>query len=206
MTEQIPARGRGRLVLLVLLFAAPVLAAYALYFWAPEAWRPENRSHQGHLINPARPVESLSLHTVSGQRLDASLFREKWTLLLVGSSTCDEACIRALYDTRQVRTALGKNTPRVQRIYVATDRAGIEELQALAAREHPDLKLAVAEGAEIYGVDRQFSADGRSPLKNVHDIYLLDPHGNWFMSYTPQDPPRGLLKDLKKVLRLSNIG
>ncbi len=208
MTEELHAHGRGRrkLVLLILLFSAPVISAYALYFWAPRDLQPEGRTNQGHLIAPARPLDKLSLHALDGQRLDDTLFKKKWTLLLVGPSACDEACTRVLYDTRQVRTALGKNTLRVQRVYVATDRGRVEDLQALLAREHPDLKLVVAEGAEVYATDRQFSANGRSPLKNANDIYLIDPLGNWLMYYTPQDPASGMLKDLKKLLRLSNIG
>jgi cytochrome oxidase Cu insertion factor (SCO1/SenC/PrrC family) len=200
------ASARLRLTLLLSLFAAPVLGAYALYFWAPQGWRPAGRTHQGHLLNPARPVESLSLHDVAGQRVDTTVLRDKWTLLLVGSARCGENCRTRLYDTRQVRTALGRNMPRVQRIYVATDRDDIETLGALLAREHPDLRLLVTEGSEIDRLDRQFNVDGRSPLTHPGDLYLLDPHGNWLMVYTPADPPQGLLKDLKKLLRLSNIG
>lgn len=206
MTDEIRGRGRRKLLLLVLLFSAPVIAAYSLYFWTPQDWQPESRTNQGHLISPARPLETLSLHALDGQRLDEALFRQKWTLLLVGPSACDEACVKVLYDTRQVRTALGKNTLRVQRVYVATDRGRVEDLQALFAREHPDLKLVVAEGAEVYGIDRQFSVDNRSPLNNANDIYLLDPLGNWLMYYTPEDPAMDLLKDLKKLLWLSSIG
>jgi len=212
MTDTRPARpderlrARLRVALLLLLFAAPVLGAYGLYFWAPQDWQPVDRTNSGHLINPARPVESLSLHDIDGSRLDQSLFIDKWTLLLVGPARCDEACTQALHDTRQVRTALGRHAPRVRRVYVATDRAGIEQLQALLADAHPDLRLLVAEGAEVYAIDRQFAVDGRSPLGNPYDIYLLDPHANWLMCYTPDIPPSGLLKDLKKLLRLSNIG
>jgi cytochrome oxidase Cu insertion factor (SCO1/SenC/PrrC family) len=206
MTHTLQARGRRRFLLLVLLFAAPVLGSYALYFWAPESWRPDGRTNRGQLVNPARPVQALALHDAAGRNLEAAPIRDKWTLLLVGPSDCDAACARLLYDTRQVRTALGKNTPRVRRLYVATDRMALESLQALQAREHPDLVLAVAEGAELYALERQFSIDGRSPLRNAHDIYLLDPHGNWLMYYTPEHPAKDLLKDLKKLLRLSNIG
>jgi cytochrome oxidase Cu insertion factor (SCO1/SenC/PrrC family) len=206
MTQNPQARGRRRFLLLVLLFAAPVVGAYAPYFWAPEDWRPHGRTNRGQLVNPARPVEALALHGVDGRSLAPVPIRDRWTLLLVGPSACDAACARLLYDTRQVRTALGKNIPRVRRLYVATDRMELEALQALQAREHPDLVLAVAEGAEVYALERQFSIDGRSPLRNAGDIYLLDPHGNWLMYYTPEDPPQDLLKDLKKLLRLSNIG
>jgi cytochrome oxidase Cu insertion factor (SCO1/SenC/PrrC family) len=201
-----PGSGRRKLLLLLLLFAAPVLGSYALYFWAPKDWQPEGRTNQGHLLTPAKTVETLSLHDVAGQSVDQGLFTGKWTLLLVGPSACEATCEQVLYDTRQVRTALGKNTLRVQRVFVATDRGRVDELQGRFKGEHPDLKLLVAEGAEVYAIDRQFTVDSRSPLNNAYDIYLLDPNGNWLMYYTPQDPAKDLLKDLKKLLRLSNIG
>lgn len=204
--SQTHGRGRSKLLLLIVLFAAPVVAAYALYFWVPESWQPTGRTNQGRLIDPPRTIESLSLHDVEGQRVNQMLLAKKWTLLVIGPSACNETCHKVLYDTRQVRTALGKNTPRVQRIFVATDRSRVDELKASLEPDHPDLQLRVAEGAEVYEINRQFAANGRNPLNNVYDIYLLDPHGNWLMSYTPQDPAKGLLKDLKKLLRLSNIG
>lgn len=204
--KSVPGSGRRKLLLLLLLFAAPVLGAYALYFWAPKDWQPDGRTNEGQLLVPAKTMEALSLHDVAGQPVDQDLFSEKWTLLLVGPSACDAVCETALYDTRQVRTALGKNTLRVQRVFVATDRGRVDELQTRFTREHPDLKLLVAEGAEVYAINRQFSADGRNPLNNAYDIYLLDPNGNWLMYYTPTVPAKGMLKDLKKLLRLSNIG
>lgn len=196
---------RYKLIGLILLFSAPVLLAYGLYFWAPPKWQPQGRTHHGQLINPARPLPVLALHSVDGQRYESPA-EKRWTLLMIGSSRCNEACATALYNSRQVRTALGKNTSRTRRLYVATDRVGLEDLQALIKREHPDLALAVAEGAEVYQVDRFFTADGRHPLGTPNDIYLLDPHDNWLMYYTAEQPPQGLLKDLKKLLRLSNIG
>lgn len=208
-TDRASLHSRYKLLGLIALFSAPVLIAYGLYFWAPSAWQPEGRTHRGHLISPARPMPALSLHTVAGQRRELPA-EPRWTLLMIGSSRCNDVCATTLYNTRQVRTALGKNTSRTRRLYVATDRVGIEALQALVKREHPDLELAVAEGAEVYQIDRFFSAEGRNPLKNTnqnrHDIYLLDPHDNWLMYYTAEVPPQGLLKDLKKLLRLSNIG
>jgi hypothetical protein len=34
----------------------------------------------------------------------------------------------------------------------------------------------------------------------------VDPLGNLMMSYSPQAPRKGLLEDLKKLLKLSHIG
>jgi len=36
--------------------------------------------------------------------------------------------------------------------------------------------------------------------------YLVDPLGNLMMSYPADAAPKGMLKDLKRLLRLSHIG
>jgi hypothetical protein len=37
-------------------------------------------------------------------------------------------------------------------------------------------------------------------------IYLIDPLGNLMMSYAADAKPKGMLEDLKRLLRLSSIG
>jgi len=37
-------------------------------------------------------------------------------------------------------------------------------------------------------------------------IYLIDPLGNLMMSYSPRSEPKGILSDMKKLLKLSHIG
>jgi cytochrome oxidase Cu insertion factor (SCO1/SenC/PrrC family) len=41
---------------------------------------------------------------------------------------------------------------------------------------------------------------------NSHRIYLVDPLGNVMMSYAPDAKPKGMLEDMKRLLRLSSIG
>jgi hypothetical protein len=37
-------------------------------------------------------------------------------------------------------------------------------------------------------------------------VYLVDPLGNLMMSYALDARPKGMLEDLKKLLRLSHVG
>ncbi len=37
-------------------------------------------------------------------------------------------------------------------------------------------------------------------------LYIVDPLGNLVMRYDTRDTPKGLLDDLKKLLKLSHIG
>ena len=41
---------------------------------------------------------------------------------------------------------------------------------------------------------------------NTPPIYLIDPLGNLMMSYAPDAKPKGMLEDMKRLLRLSHIG
>ena len=51
-----------------------------------------------------------------------------------------------------------------------------------------------------------FFSARKAPADSSDYIYLIDPNGNWLMYYTPEDEPGGMLKDLKKLLKLSGIG
>jgi hypothetical protein len=41
---------------------------------------------------------------------------------------------------------------------------------------------------------------------NSQRVYLIDPLGNVMMFYGPAAKPKGMLEDLKRLLRLSSIG
>ena len=70
--------------------------------------------------------------------------------------------------------------------------------------EHPDLAIALADndaGATLLAAfpDAQPAAD--------NFIYVIDPLGNLMMRHVPQPPPaKGLLEDLRRLLKLSHIG
>ena len=102
---------------------------------------------------------------------------------------------------RQTRLALNADMTRVQRIFLATgnccDRAYLDA-------EHPGLVVALADndaGATLLAAfpDAQSGTDG--------SIYVVDPLGNLMMRHAPAAPPaKGLLEDLRKLLKLSHIG
>ena len=46
----------------------------------------------------------------------------------------------------------------------------------------------------------------RAGAENSHRVYLIDPLGNAMMSYAADSKPKGMLEDMKRLLRLSSIG
>ena len=117
-------------------------------------------------------------------------------MLYVQHGPCDELCLKRLYDTRQVRTALDRDMDRVQRVLIAdADCCDLRMMRQL----HPDLLMATPSAA----LDPLLNS---LPDPNLHRIYLVDPLGNAMMFYPPDAPAKGLLEDMKRLLRLSQIG
>jgi hypothetical protein len=175
---------RKQIWLLVALFFAPLALAFLLYYGG--GWRPPGSTNKGELISPPRPLPN------------GSAWHGKWTLVYVGDGRCDERCRAALLLTRQTRLALNADMTRVQRIFLATgnccDRAYLDA-------EHPDLAIALA--------DNDAGAQLLAAFPDTADnfIYVIDPLGNLMMRHVPEPPPaKGLLEDLRRLLKLSHIG
>ncbi len=52
----------------------------------------------------------------------------------------------------------------------------------------------------------QFRLAAGTPLDGLDRIYVVDPLGNFMMSYPADADPRGMNKDLTLLLRASQIG
>jgi cytochrome oxidase Cu insertion factor (SCO1/SenC/PrrC family) len=195
-------RQRRLLVALAVLFFAPLGFAFYLYY-GPMGWRPAGHVNHGELIDPPRPLPALILPLVTdGGVTDPDFLKHKWTLLYLGAGDCSLRCRTNLYDTRQVRIALNRDMRRVQRVFVA--EGGCCDLPYLHA-EHPDLITVRATAAAAPLIALLPRVDGVSPA-NAERVYLVDPLGNLMMSYAPDANPKGMLEDLKRLLRLSHVG
>lgn len=201
MTEA-RVRGRQQFLLLAILFFAPLAAAIVLYFFAPQ-WRPAGHTNYGQLVQPAQSLPSLALREADGAAAGEGLLRGKWSYVYIGAQDCDASCAQKLYQVRQVRALLNEKRLRVQRIYVAPDLESLKAVQQRLGADHPDLHF-VAEPAQGQGLRELFRAS--APEADAQALYLVDPLGNWMMVYPGTAESPGLLKDIKRLLRVSQIG
>lgn len=183
---------RTKLVLLVVLFAAPFVAAWLLYFVYPSL-RPEGRLNYGELVEPPRATAELRFVAADGAAVH--LPKGRWSLVYLGTSACDMTCVERLLLTRQVRRALGRHQEGLQRVYLAPDAEALKRAHADLSAEHPDLLFFAGAGAAAFFQPR-----------GPHDLYLLDAEGRWMMRYGDPITAKGLHKDLKKLLKLFQSG
>jgi cytochrome oxidase Cu insertion factor (SCO1/SenC/PrrC family) len=182
---------RSKFLMLLGVFAVPVIAAYLAYF----GWRPAGHTNYGDLLK-VTPLQHTAGRMLDGTPFDLDALQGKWLMVHVGAAACDAACTHQLYLMRQVRIAQGKEQSRIERLWVLTDPSSPDPV---LLREHPGLFVWRPDDA---GFARQFPA---AQDRSGH-IYLVDPLGNLMMRFPAEVDPKRMMKDLKLLLKASQIG
>ncbi len=192
-------RGRIQMLFLLLACAAPVIASYLAYY----VFKPEGgKTNFGTLVQPAQDLNPAWFDIP---------FQGKWTLLVARpSGACavkNESCLEALFLMRQLRIAVGRESGRVQLVWINTDGKPVDPevllaydqktagFQILTLPTDPKLK------AEF---DAWLNRDGAG-----QDIQLIDPSPAKMMVFPVTNSPKefgSIKKDLEKLLRLNRKG
>lgn len=191
------SRRRGRRVLLVLaaVFLLPVLIAFALYYG--NMWRPAGSASKGELITPARPLDVAGLQRPDGTAAGNDALQGKWSLVYAGDGACDADCRTALVFARQTRLALNNEMTRVQIVMLATANCC---QPGYLEQVVPGIRVLDASSAGAANLLAQF------PAARAQSLFIVDPLGNLMMRHDAGHSSKGLLTDLKKLLKLSHIG
>jgi len=184
-------RGRLRMLLVLLVCAAPVVASYLSYF----VLRPEGRTNYSALILPTRAMPALTLSTLAGQPVDAVGLRGQWLLVAVGPSICDSACEQRLYAQRQLREMLGRERDRLDKLWLVTD-GGTPTPALRAGIESPGMQLLRADPAQLAA----WLAPEAGQSLEAH-LYVVDPMGEWMMRVPVGAEPARVKRDLDRLMR-----
>ncbi len=187
--------GRWKMLGLLAICAAPVIASYLAYY----VIKPQGRTNYGTLLDPrAYPIPRLDAHSLDGKALELEAFKGKWLMLHVDSGACAAPCQKKMYDMRQLRTAQGKERERLERIWLITDQA---QPDALILREYDGTRLLRVAPAVV----QQWLPT--EPGASLHDhIYMIDPLGNLMMRWPKDADPNKIKRDISKLLKASGIG
>lgn len=192
-------RGRIQMLLLLLACASPVIASYlAFYVFKPEG----GKTNFGTLVYPAQEFNSAWL--------DVPL-QGKWTLLIARpAGECqikDQKCVEALFLMRQTRVAMGRESKRVQLIWVNTDGQPVDSEVAKAYDEQTaGLKVVRLPSDPKLRVEFETWLNQEGAGK---EIQLIDPTPAKMMYFPVTNSPKefsSLKKDLEKLLKLNHKG
>lgn len=196
---------RTLVIVLCVVFALPPLLSWYLFNYTDLGSAAAGGGEHGELIVPPRPLPDWTLVDPAAENGSAVSLRGKWTLLYLLDGACGESCVQNLYKMRQLRLATGKHAGRVQRaVLVANgDRDALSREQL---REYPG-QLALYPGssptADVLSLFALTAADDPYSRRR---LYLIDPQGNLMMAYAGTTEPKGIIKDLTRLLKYSRSG
>ena len=187
--------GRLKMLLVLLVCAAPVIASYFTYY----VIRPEGRRNHGELITPPVEMPDLQVRDERGDVVPLTRLKGQWLLVVVGGGACDAACQENLYFQRQLREALGKDKDRLDRVWFITDDAPVDNslLPALNQSQVLRLKAEALQGWLKPAADHALA----------DHLYLVDPMGNWMMRFPAHMNVSSASKtkrDLERLMRASS--
>lgn len=196
-------RARNSVILLVVVFLAPVIISTLMYRNI-DSLNTKGVSNHGDLISPARPLPAFSFDKLDGGKLDSEYLKRKWTLVYIDSGECDEVCRDSIYKIRQIRLATGDGMRRIQRLLLLTDTRGQDKLKAYL-KDYEGMETGIAVGAAAHKLLKEFTVDDKN-APAAKRIYIVDPIGNLMMKYDPGAEPKGVIKDMNRLLRFSQVG
>lgn len=186
---------RFQLILILVVFAAPVIGAFL--------YKPKAFNNYGDIYSPVRQVENLSMQGADGT-VELDDFRRQWVFLVTANGACEQACEDNILKVRQLRFMQNNDMMRIRTVFMHT---GLDA--AVAA----DLRAKYSP-VEAYSVPKA-SFDSWTQILKIDDapaeaqrdrFYIIDPAGNLMMSYPATADPNYIKKDIKRLLKTSQIG
>ena len=174
------------LYIMLVLFIAPIALAKLVLI---KGWYQGGETNAGQLISPPLLLDNTA---------------NAWLLLYNPPASCEHQCLQSLWQIQQTHTLLASEGERVQTYLTSTINkpADMNQVQLFGERQ---LDINQIHNPAILTTDIQALAP--------NTLYLVDPLGNAFMRYQfPADyqtaitVSAGLLKDLKRLLKISKIG
>jgi hypothetical protein len=202
------ARGRWKLLAVLAVCAAPLIASYFMYYVV----KPKGGvTNYGTLIDPRLyPIPAMASTTLDGKPAGLDNYKGKWIMLKVGPSTCLQDCQDQLFAMRQLRTMQGKEMERIERVWLITDQ---EPLDTVLLRVNDGTRMLRAPADVVAKwLPLEEAKPGAAQDQASDHVYLIDPLGNLMMRF-----PKGAVssdtvqvkkvqKDLYKLLKASAIG
>ena len=172
-------------------------------------------TYQGSLIDPPFPATDFTLTDQNGGTFRLSDQRGKIVLLFFGYSHCPDVCPAMLSNYKQIIQMLGKQAQQVDFVFVTVDpqRDSPEVLRQYLAKFDPSIIGLTGTRPELekvwkaYGVyqnsENQVSSAANLDYLVDHSsiIYLIDPQGNWRLTYSFGIEIQKIVGDLQHMIQ-----
>jgi protein SCO1/2 len=170
-------------------------------------------TYQGTLIDPPISATDFTLTNQNGGTFRLSDQRGKFVLIFFGYTHCTDVCPATLLNFKRVKTMLGDQAQHVEFVFITVDpeRDSPEALRQDLANYDPSFvgltgtRPELAKVWKAYGV-YQAKVDNGTPDYSVDHtsiVYVIDPQGNWRMTYPFGMDAGKITSDLQHMIKQS---
>ena len=187
---------------IVLLFAMTIIPFSIAWFLSENAEWLKKGTNKGILITP--PVITETSEFSGFDAFSTENMKElkgHWVLLnVLPNKDCNTVCQKAMHKTKQLRLMMNKDLTRIRRAVVIISDVDVEKAKkwwiddVRLIRVKPAISLL----NKLKTIRKKGIPDGI--------LLLMDPLGNLMMQYEPEFDPYEVKRDLRKLLRISQIG
>ncbi|OQK16994.1 hypothetical protein AU255_03585 [Methyloprofundus sedimenti] len=198
MIKQIQKNHRT-IIILALMTIIPF--SFAWYLTTDPDFKP-SATNKGDLIIPVITTEDSDLQGIDDFSINnIGQLKGHWVMLnIIPANNCNKLCVEAIHATRQLRLMLNKDLTRTRRAVIVMQGQQEAEFQPWWDEDDRLIKVKPSPALAIK-IKQQLGgkiAEGR--------LLLMDPLGNIMMQYSSEFDPYAVKSDLKKLLRISQIG
>ena len=162
-----------KFLLIVFVFVLPFI--FAKYFFDNDATSTRGTTNHGSFL-----VDEINITSL--------VDNDHWIILQVIDGKCDTSCQDNMHMLRQINTALGKDMGRVKRY--------------LLHKNTNENTVNLDNYPKVILLDRSESLYNKL-TKMDERIFIADPFGKIILGYQNDFIAKGLLKDIKKLLKFS---
>ena len=178
MQQQTVKNSGRRQLTIILVMALFSLGGSYLLFFSAKSGSSWGTTNNGAFVQPPVTVQQLDWRSIENVPLGTS---GQWWLWTVADQ-CNEVCATALQKLRAAHILLNREAKRVRRGVTTASQFVVPE-------DQPDLQRIL------------------TPTGDMNEgIYIVDPNGNLVFFYPLDINPKLLLADLKRLLKVSQIG
>jgi len=186
-----------KLLFILIIFTFPFIISYFILD-DYNSGQDLQTTNYGEFIDPPINIKSINTPVFDKEEDPEDVFNKKWTLIQFESNICSKRCSDTTFLLKQINIALGKDMKRIQRVFLSYNKMESIGISTMIDN-YPNLILINNEPRDLHIMINKIS-------NNESAVLLVDPLGNVILKYRDDFNGKKLLKDLKKLLKLSRVG
>lgn len=189
-------------LMLILIFGMSIIPFLIALFFNGKAPFIQGKVNNGELIIPVVTTEHADfggLDEFSAKNINE--LQGHWLLVnIVPNSTCVQACLDAIYKTKQLQLMMNKDLTRIRRVVLVLGDTKPKTVDGWLQDDKVLLKIkpSLSLVKKLAEIRRGTIPEGM--------LMLMDPLGNLMMQYEPGFDPYKVKSDLMHLLKISQIG